>query len=67
MDEVVHKPGWDSKAIRDIAHRVYGGYEQMFIAHGWEERGSGMIQKVQTRVKETYGSVKAFVAKSATH
>ena len=32
----------------------------MFEHHGWPERGSDMMRKVQTRVAETYGSVKAF-------
>ncbi|HEY0026785.1 MAG TPA: hypothetical protein VGC35_02850 [Allosphingosinicella sp.] len=34
----------------------------MFEAHEWPERGADMMRKVQTRVKESYGSVAAFVA-----
>jgi hypothetical protein len=33
----------------------------MFETHGWAERGSDMMRKVQTRVKAQYGSVAAFV------
>jgi hypothetical protein len=33
----------------------------MFEKHGWAERGSDMMRKVQTRVKEHYGSIAAFV------
>jgi hypothetical protein len=32
----------------------------MFEHHGWPERGVDMMPKVQTRVAETCGSVKAF-------
>ena len=32
----------------------------MFEHHGWPERGQDMMCKVQTRVSETYGSVRAF-------
>ena len=31
--------------------------------HGWPERGSDMMRKVQMRVKETYGSVRDFEVK----
>lgn len=55
------EPGGDAKAITRIAHARYGGYEQMFAHHGWPERGSDMMRKVQTRVKEQYGSVLRFV------
>lgn len=56
-------PGWDAKAISDIASRHYGGFLAMFEKHGWPERGSDMMRKVQARVKESYGSIGAFVAK----
>ena len=32
----------------------------MFEHHGWPERGADMMRKVQTRVVESYGSVRAF-------
>ncbi len=56
-------PGWDAKAISDIAARHYGGFAQMFEKHDWPERGSDMMRKVQTRLKQEYGSIDAFVAK----
>jgi hypothetical protein len=59
-----HKtPGWDSRAIREIANRCYGSYEKMFEAHGWPERSTRMMPNVQARVCETYGSVDSFVEK----
>ena len=56
-------PGWDRKAVHEIADRVYGSLEQMFERHEWPERGSDMPRKVMTKVKEAYGSVEKFVAK----
>ena len=53
--------GLDAAAIADIAKAKYGDYAALFEAHGWPERGSNMMRKVQTRVMETYGSVEAFV------
>ena len=55
------RPGWDAKAIAEIAKAKYGDYAALFEAHGWPERGPDMMRKVQTRVTETYGSVEAFV------
>lgn len=55
------EPGGDAKAISRIASAHYSGFAGMFEAHGWTERGSDMMRKVQTRVKEHYGSVAAFV------
>lgn len=56
-------PGWDRKAVHEIADHVYGSLEQMFNYHEWPERGSEMPRKVMTKVKETYGSIEAFVKK----
>ena len=56
-------PGGDAKAISLVANKVYGGYREMFEAHDWAERGSDMMRKVQTRVRDTYGSIEAFYAK----
>jgi hypothetical protein len=56
-------PGWDAKAISEIASQHYGGFAGMFEKHGWPERGSDMMRKVQTRVKQDYGSIDDFVAK----
>ncbi len=55
-----YAPGGDAKAIADIAKRRFGGFEAMFEHHGWPERGEEMMRKVQSRVAETYGSVRAF-------
>ena len=55
-------PGWDSKAIHSVAKEHYGGLYEMYVSHGWPERGSDMMRHVQRRVKEDYGSVAAFVA-----
>lgn len=56
-------PGWDAKAISGIAARHYGGFTGLFEKHEWTERASDMMRKVHTRVKETYGSIDALVAK----
>lgn len=61
MSETTFEPGGDAKAISRIASQRYGGFEGMFEHHDWPERGSDMMRKVQTRVKESYGSVAAFV------
>ena len=54
-------PGWDARAIHEIARNRFGSLKQMFEHHGWDERGSDMMRHVQRRVKDTYGSVHAFV------
>ena len=63
MNDSNYTPGGDAKVIAKIAKEEFGGFQEMFEHHGWEERGSDMMRKVQTRVKETYGSVKAFEEK----
>ena len=55
-----YEQGGDAKAIAEIAKTKYGGFTGMFEAHDWPERGSDMMCKVQTRVKEDYGSIRAF-------
>lgn len=54
------KPGWDAQIISKIANDVFGDYERMLIVHGWDERGPDMMRKVQSRVKDTYGSIDRF-------
>ena len=56
------EPGWDAKAISEIAKKAFGGFRQMFKHHGWPEQGRAMMPNAGKRVKETYGSVKSFVA-----
>lgn len=58
-----YTPGGDAKVIAEIARSRFGGYLQMFEYHVWPERGSDMLGKVQRRVKEAYGSVRAFEEK----
>lgn len=60
MTSKKYQPGGDAKVIAEIARSRFGGFLGMFEHHGWPERGSDMMRKVQTRVKETYGSVRAF-------
>jgi hypothetical protein len=55
-----YRPGGDAQVIAEIAKRRFGGFPAMFEHHGWPERGSDMMRKVQTRVVEAYGSVAAF-------
>ena len=54
-------PGWDSRAIAETAKKKYGNFTRLFEAHNWPERGRDMMPKVQSRVKQTYGSVAEFV------
>jgi hypothetical protein len=62
LEEAGHKfPGWDAKAIHRVAKEKYGGLEEMFQHHGWPERGGEIMQRVQARVRDAYGSVEAFV------
>ena len=53
--------GWDAAALSEIVKMKYGDYAALFDAHRWPERGPNMMHKVQTGVKETNGSVEAFV------
>ena len=55
-------PGWDAKIISQIAKDHFGGFEKMFIEMGWPERGSDMMRKVQSHVKQKFGSVEGFHA-----
>ena len=60
MKSEKYQSGGDAQVIAKIARENYGGYKEMFEAHGWPERGQYMMRKVQKRVAEHYGSVKAF-------
>ncbi len=63
VDGAVGAPpsGPEYEEIARIAKDVFGGFEVLFDAHGWPERGSAMMPVVQARVKETYGSIAAFL------
>jgi hypothetical protein len=65
MTKARYTPGGDAKIIAEIAERKFGSFAAMFEHHGWPERGSDMMRKVQTRVVESYGSVRAFEARYA--
>ena len=60
MSKGGYEPGGDAKVIAEIAKTRFGDFARMFEHHGWPERGQDMMPKVQTRVVETYGSVRAF-------
>ena len=53
-------PGWDAKEISRVAVKYYGGMAGMFEKHKWPERGSSMMLKVQTHVKQQYRTVEKF-------
>lgn len=55
-----YAPGADATAISEVSRTHFGGFAEMFEYHGWPERGQEMMRKVQSRVVETYGSVRAF-------
>jgi hypothetical protein len=60
MTETPYAVGGGAQIIAEIAKRKFGGFKAMFEHHGWPERGADMMGKVQTRVVESYGSVRAF-------
>ena len=55
--------GWDRQAVHRIADEHFGGTRGLFEAHDWPERGSDMPRQIMARVKDTYGSIEAFVGK----
>lgn len=60
MRPATRAQGWDAKAIRDVAQQHYGGFEAMFEAHGWPERGAAMMPAQGRRVRDFYGDVTQF-------
>lgn len=62
MNARSYTSGGDAQVISEVAKRQFGDFTKMFEHHGWPERGSDMMRKVQTRVVEKYGSVRAFEA-----
>lgn len=58
--EINYNQGGDAQAIHRVANDYYGGYKNMFEAHGWPERSTKIIPAVQSRVVEAYGTVRAF-------
>ena len=61
MSEIAKGPGWDARAISEIATREFGGFEEMFDHFGWPERGSEMLPQVQRRVADRFRSIEKFV------
>ena len=61
MSEISRVPGWDARAISEVATREFGGFKEMFDHFGWPERGSEMLQQVQKRVADRFGSIEKFV------
>jgi hypothetical protein len=59
--EADRSPGWDAKAMHSVIKNNFNGLEDFFKKNGWPERGSQMMQKVQTHVKNRFGSIEAFV------
>ena len=55
-------PGWDAKAISEIAERVYGGYPKMFEHHNWPERGTLLMTSAPKNIIRDYGSIEKFVS-----
>ena len=55
----------DAQAIKRVAESYYGGYRNMFDAHGWSERNDQMIADAPRRIIQTYGSVQSFEEKHA--
>jgi hypothetical protein len=60
MTKAGYAPGGDAKIIAEIAKRKLDNFTAMFEHHGWPERGADMMRKVETRVLESYDSVRAF-------
>lgn len=54
--------GGDATAISRIAAEVYGGFRQMFDAHGWVAPGEKLMTTAPTLIVEQYGSIRAFEA-----
>lgn len=61
MIQLNRQPGWDKRAINQIARDEYGGLDAMFEAHGWTSNGRMISQIAPTKVVQTYGSVDSFV------
>lgn len=56
------RQGGDAKAISRIASEFYGGFRQMFDAHGWDAPGEKLMILAPPFIKEQYGSIQAFEA-----
>ena len=54
------EPGGDQKAITKIANEHYGGYRELFEAHGWRWTGQKAMADSSTLVKDFYGTIANF-------
>ena len=54
--------GGDAKAISRIAAEFYGGFRQMFDAHGWDAPGNKLMTSAPALIVERYGSIRKFEA-----
>lgn len=54
--------GGDAKAISRIATEVYGGFRQMFDAHGWDAPGNKLMTSAPALIVRQYGSIRNFEA-----
>lgn len=54
------KPGGDATAIADTARKYYGGYREMFDAHGWDASGEKLMTSAPRLIVDKYGSIRAF-------
>ena len=52
--------GGDAKAISRIATGMYGGFRQMFDAHGWAATGEKLMTSAPALIVQHYGSIRAF-------
>lgn len=55
-----YEQGGDAQAIQQIANSYYGGYRNMFEAHGWDAPGSKMMTSAPALIVQAYGSIREF-------
>lgn len=58
-----YKQGEDAQAIHMIATEYYGGLQNMFETHGWQERGGMMMTSASAHIVDQYGSIRGFEEK----
>ncbi|KUO66910.1 MAG: hypothetical protein APF80_14245 [Alphaproteobacteria bacterium BRH_c36] len=56
------RQGGDAQAISRIATEVYGGFRQMFDAHGWDAPGNKLMTAAPALIVNQYGSIRGFEA-----
>lgn len=58
--QMAYSQGGDAQAIKEVAEQVYGGYRQMFDAHGWNVPGDKLMTSASSLIVENYGSIESF-------